>query len=288
MAALTEVTAPAPPGPGVVPPLPGPPDAGADRSAAAPVRRRSVRSWPLLVLAAPAAAEVWSGWVGIAQGTGFGLVSPLPGLAFAAPGHSITLPGRRGGVRGVRAAGLAGRRHASASGHAGSPSGPRSLLRARHGRAGRLPPAGPGRGDAGAVGRHHHRVLPAGPGPGHGDHARPHAARRRWHRSDGPERTGDQPIRSAAWSARTSHRPPRTRPHSSALDGTGPPAGTRTSPPHHDDAGAAAATPVRLPARPACPPAGLPQRESRYPGEPCARAQGLQPGPERPRANGQR
>jgi hypothetical protein len=39
-----------------------------------------VRSWPLLVLAAPAAAEVWSGWVGIAQKTGFGLVAPLPGI----------------------------------------------------------------------------------------------------------------------------------------------------------------------------------------------------------------
>ena len=39
-----------------------------------------MRSWPLLVLAAPAAAEVWSGWVGIAQKTGFGLVSPLPGI----------------------------------------------------------------------------------------------------------------------------------------------------------------------------------------------------------------
>src|SRR6266536_788375 len=41
---------------------------------------RTVRSWPLLVLAVPAAAEVWSGWVGIAQKTGFGLVSPLPGI----------------------------------------------------------------------------------------------------------------------------------------------------------------------------------------------------------------
>jgi hypothetical protein len=39
-----------------------------------------VRSWPLLVLAVPAAAEVWSGWVGIAQMTGFGLVRPLPGI----------------------------------------------------------------------------------------------------------------------------------------------------------------------------------------------------------------
>jgi hypothetical protein len=34
----------------------------------------------MLVLAAPAAAEVWSGWVGIAQKTRFGLVRPLPGI----------------------------------------------------------------------------------------------------------------------------------------------------------------------------------------------------------------
>ena len=54
--------------------------AAADRSPAAAQRDRTVWSWPLLVLAVPAAAEVWSGWVGIAQKTGFGLVSPLPGI----------------------------------------------------------------------------------------------------------------------------------------------------------------------------------------------------------------
>jgi hypothetical protein len=54
--------------------------AGGDRSAAVSSGTRTVRSWPLLVLAAPAAAEVWSGWVGIAQKTGFGLVCPLPGI----------------------------------------------------------------------------------------------------------------------------------------------------------------------------------------------------------------
>ncbi len=54
--------------------------AGGDRSAVVSSGTRAVRSWPLLVLAAPAAAEVWSGWVGIAQKTGFGLVSPLPGI----------------------------------------------------------------------------------------------------------------------------------------------------------------------------------------------------------------
>ena len=67
-------------GPGAGPAvLAGPPSA-ADRSGAVRDRARTVRSWPLLLLAFPAAAEVWSGWVGIAQKTGFGLVSPLPGI----------------------------------------------------------------------------------------------------------------------------------------------------------------------------------------------------------------
>jgi hypothetical protein len=51
-----------------------------DRSGVVRDQVRTVRSWPLLLLAFPAAAEVWSGWVGIAQKTGFGLVSPLPGI----------------------------------------------------------------------------------------------------------------------------------------------------------------------------------------------------------------
>jgi len=64
-----------------------------DRSAAVSSGTRTVRSWPLLVLAAPAAAEVWSGWVGIAQKTGFGLVSPLPGILPSLHlDTSITLP----------------------------------------------------------------------------------------------------------------------------------------------------------------------------------------------------
>jgi hypothetical protein len=47
----------------------------ADRSGTGAQADRSVRSWPLLVLAAPAAAEVWSGWVGIAQAGGWIQVS---------------------------------------------------------------------------------------------------------------------------------------------------------------------------------------------------------------------
>src|ERR1700722_12331080 len=64
------------PGPAAVPG--GAPAAG--RSGAVRGQARTMRSWPLLVLAVPAAAEVWSGWVGIAQQTGFGTVPLLPGI----------------------------------------------------------------------------------------------------------------------------------------------------------------------------------------------------------------
>jgi len=55
-------------------------DLSEDRSGIVTSSRFAVRSWPVLVLAVPAAAEVWSGWVGIARLTGFGMVSPLPGI----------------------------------------------------------------------------------------------------------------------------------------------------------------------------------------------------------------
>ena len=42
--------------------------------------KQAVRSWPLIVLAAPATVAVWSGWVRLGQMTGFGLVRPFPGL----------------------------------------------------------------------------------------------------------------------------------------------------------------------------------------------------------------
>lgn len=54
-----------------------------------PPRRR----WPVIVLAAPAFVAVWSGWVGLGQLTGFGLVHPLPGIADGFTINSaITLP----------------------------------------------------------------------------------------------------------------------------------------------------------------------------------------------------
>ena len=81
MAAITVDTSPGT-GPGLRGPFPartaGP--ATKDRSSAGSRPGRTIRSWPLLILAVPAAAEVFSGWVGIAHKTGFGLVSPLPGI----------------------------------------------------------------------------------------------------------------------------------------------------------------------------------------------------------------
>ena len=143
--------------------------AAADRSPATAGPGRAVRPWPLLVLAVPAAAEVWSGWVGIAQKIGFGLVSPLPGVWPSLHlDTAITLP------VGVEAYAAYALRLAGPRTHDQRPDPPVRqvvgglLLRARHGRAGRLPPAGPGRDGPGAVAGHYRGVLPAGPGPGHG------------------------------------------------------------------------------------------------------------------------
>ena len=57
----------------------GAPTAGKDRPSPQ-LGRGTVRSWPLLILALPAAVAVWSGWVGIGQMTDFGQVHPLPGI----------------------------------------------------------------------------------------------------------------------------------------------------------------------------------------------------------------
>jgi DNA-binding CsgD family transcriptional regulator len=53
----------------------------------------AVRSWPVLLLAAPAFVAIWSGWVGLGRLTGFGPVELLPGIWDAARINSaITLP----------------------------------------------------------------------------------------------------------------------------------------------------------------------------------------------------
>jgi hypothetical protein len=55
---------------------------------------RHVSSWPLYILALPAAVAVWSGWVGLGQMCGFGVIHPLPGTPLSewTLDTSITLP----------------------------------------------------------------------------------------------------------------------------------------------------------------------------------------------------
>ncbi|HEY9415441.1 MAG TPA: hypothetical protein VIQ30_11830 [Pseudonocardia sp.] len=65
----------------------------ATESAADPLRSRYPRRWPLVLLGLPAAVAIWSGWVGLGQMAGFGLVHPLPGIADGFELNSaITLP----------------------------------------------------------------------------------------------------------------------------------------------------------------------------------------------------
>lgn len=68
-------------------------ETGVVAAPAVAVPRRKIRPWPVLLLAAPAFVAVWSGWVGLGQFTGFGVVHPLPGIADGFTINSaITLP----------------------------------------------------------------------------------------------------------------------------------------------------------------------------------------------------
>jgi hypothetical protein len=63
------------------------------RAAAVGGPARPVSRWPLLLIAAPAAVAVWSGWVGLGTLCGFGIVHPLPGIADGFKlNTAITLP----------------------------------------------------------------------------------------------------------------------------------------------------------------------------------------------------
>ncbi|WP_326549927.1 ABC transporter permease [Micromonospora sp. NBC_01813] len=73
----------------------GPPGTNITTTAPAKVsrRRRPHRSWPVLLLALPAFVAIWSGWVGLGELTGFGVVHPLPGIwDELALNTAITLP----------------------------------------------------------------------------------------------------------------------------------------------------------------------------------------------------
>ncbi|GAB3285057.1 hypothetical protein [Parasphingorhabdus pacifica] len=54
---------------------------------------KPIAVWPVMLLALPAFVAIWSGWVGLGQLTGFGIVHPLPGIADGfAINTAITLP----------------------------------------------------------------------------------------------------------------------------------------------------------------------------------------------------
>ncbi|WP_406237529.1 hypothetical protein [Nocardia sp. NBC_01009] len=66
---------------------------GSAHDGAQQVPQRSLRAWPVLLLALPAFVAIWSGWVGLGELTGFGPVHPLPGIADGFEiNTAITLP----------------------------------------------------------------------------------------------------------------------------------------------------------------------------------------------------
>jgi hypothetical protein len=52
----------------------------------------AARRWPLVLIAAPAAVAIWSGWVGLGELCGFGPVRLLPGISDLTVNTAITLP----------------------------------------------------------------------------------------------------------------------------------------------------------------------------------------------------
>ena len=55
--------------------------------------KKSLPLWPVLLLILPAFVAIWSGWVGLGEMAGFGIVHPLPGIADNFKVNSaITLP----------------------------------------------------------------------------------------------------------------------------------------------------------------------------------------------------
>ena len=286
-----------------LPSRPAGPSRSGDRSAclvrprsAATGPRTVVRSWPLLVLAAPAAAEVWSGWVGIAQRTGFGLVSPLPGIWPSLHlDTSITLP------VGVEAYAAYALRAWLAGGHAVSDRTRRfarwsAICSFALGMAGQvayhlLAQAGIARAPWAVttiVSCLPVLVLAMGTTLAHMLRADAMAT------AAGPGAPGDQRPDRSAGQVRADQAPSAPD-RADDMNGTGPPRRTRrTSPSDHGDAGRRQAACSR-------------DRKGRYrPGPPARReadrrgaarlaaspARGrrtrLQRGPERPRANGQR
>jgi hypothetical protein len=224
---------------------------------------------------------VWSGWVGIAQKTGFGLVSPLPGIWPSLHlDTSITLP------VGVEAYAAYALRAWLASEQAISGRTRRfakwsAICSFALGMAGQvtyhlLAQAGAARAPwpvTMIVSCLPVLVLAMGTTLAHMLRADAGTA------ADAPDHgTGGPAVsRSPAWSAGNQARANQNQAAPQALlAGTGPSAGTRTAPQQDHDARAATATLCPTSARHAWPPTGLQQQESRYPDVPAQRGnQGL-------------
>lgn len=54
--------------------------------------RKARRPWPVVLIGSGAFIAVWSGWVGLGEMTGFGVVKPLPGIAELEINTAIALP----------------------------------------------------------------------------------------------------------------------------------------------------------------------------------------------------
>jgi hypothetical protein len=74
-------------------PVTGPAVVTAQPVEAVPTAGRVLPRWPLVLIAAPAAVAVWSGWVGLGLLCGFGPIHPLPGISDTFTiNTAITLP----------------------------------------------------------------------------------------------------------------------------------------------------------------------------------------------------
>lgn len=74
-------------------PAPGPQALPVPKEPQVSPRPKRYPRWPVLLLALPAGVAIWSGWVGLGQLTGFGVVHPLPGIWDRARlNTAITLP----------------------------------------------------------------------------------------------------------------------------------------------------------------------------------------------------
>ncbi|MFC9999663.1 hypothetical protein [Nocardia sp. NPDC127526] len=65
---------------------------GPPRSNSGQRRERPLVVWPVLLMALSAFVAIWSGWVGLGEATGFGVVRPFPGISEFELNTAITLP----------------------------------------------------------------------------------------------------------------------------------------------------------------------------------------------------